>query len=441
MRILYFILFFTLKYTLRVFYPRIKIVGGKNTFLRRTIFVANHPASFMDPLAVAALRRPIVFFMTRADVFTPVSKPFLWASQMLPIHRQHDGGDTREKNTKSFEMAFRVLKGGRGLLIFGEGFTDDVFIRRLKPVKKGAAKIGFETLEKLNWSKNVYMAGVGSNYANPNRMRSDLLISSSDEFLLNDYREMYEENPNKAITAVTRRVEKLMQEQITHIQDAKQSEFHEQMMMLTRRGMNPDSVDLSIPLERRWKYSQRLANWLNEQNVEENETLTELKEDIAGYFKLLNRMRIQDKYIYWKQTNPKGGRSKEVLMMLALFPFAILGLIHCGPLYILVKRFVEKTFKRRVFWGSVKLVAGKILIGLINLPFIWLFYYLVYPSWWLAIAYYLSIGLFGLAAYMWFRNLEYFKTKGAINKANVEAFIEKRKALVARLEDTLPVNL
>lgn len=441
MRILYFILFFTLRYALRIFYPRITVVGSPKKFFRRTIYVANHPASFMDPLAVAAMRTPIVFFMTRADVFTPVSKPFLWAAQMLPIHRQHDGGDTKLKNEQTFIQAYKVLKGGRGLLIFGEGFTDDVFIRRLKPVKKGAAKIGFQTLEKLNWSKEVKMAAVGSNYANPNQMRSDLLISTSEEFALNDYREMYEENPSKAITVVTRRIEQLMQDQITHVEDTAQLEFHEQMMMLTRKGMNPNSVDRSIPLERRWRYSQRLAHWLNEKKVDEDEKISSLKEDIASYFKLLKRTRIEDKYVYWKQTNPSGGRTKELLMMIALFPFAILGMIHCAPSYFLIKGFVEKTFKRRVFWGSVKLVAGKILIGLINLPFIWLFYYLIYPSWGLSVLYYLFIGLFGLAAYMWFRNFTQFKTKGIIHKTNLDALIKKRVQLVERLEGILPTSL
>ena len=441
MRILYFILFFTLNYTLRIFYPRIKIVNSPFRFFGRTIYVSNHPASFMDPLSVAALRRPIVFFMTRADVFTPLVRPFLWACQMIPIYRQHDEGDTQKNNDRSFELASRVLIGKRNLLIFGEGFTDDVFIRRLKPVKKGAAKIGFQTLEKIDWSKKVYMAAVGNNYSLPNRMRSDLLIATSDEFCLNDYREMYEENPNKAITVVTRRIEDMMKEQITHIENKEYSNFHEQMMMLTRKGMNPDSVDKAIPLERRWRYSQRLASWLNEQDVENDSKLLKLKNDISGYFELLKRMRIEDKYVYWKQTNPGGSRLKEIGMMILLFPFAILGLIHCGPWYLIVKRFVEKSFKRRVFWGSVKLVMGKIVIGLVNIPAIFLFYYFVYPSWLLAIAYYFAIGLFGLAAYMWFRNLEYFKVKGQINKADISKFIEKRKDLVSRVEDVVPKTI
>lgn len=441
MRLVYFILYFTLKYAFWIFYPRKKMVNSPKEFFGRTIYVANHPASFMDPLVIAALRRPIVFFMTRADVFTPISKPFLWACQMLPIYRQHDGGDTKGKNSEVFKRASNVLKGGRNLLIFGEGFTDDVFIRRLKPVKKGAAKIGFETLESINWSKKIYMAGVGSNYSRPNQMRSDLLISTSDKFCLNDYREMYEENPNKAITEATRRVEALMQEQITHIKDKEQSNFHEEMMILTRKGMNADSFDPELSLKQRWKYSQNLAHWLNEKDVENEEELTALKKDLTSYFALLKRMKLKDKYVYWRQTNPNGGRSKHILLMILLFPFGVLGLIHCGPVYFLVKRFAEKSFKRDVFWGSVKMILGKIGMGLINIPVIFLFYHFVYESWGLAILYYALIGVFGVAAYDWFLNLKAFKTKGEVQKANLDKIIEKRKSLVQRIEQVLPDSL
>ena len=214
MRLIYFILYFSLPYALRIFYRQVRTVNAPKEFLGGTIYVSNHPASFMDPLVIAALRNPIVFFMTRSDVFTPISRPLLWASHMLPIYRQHDGVDTKDKNMETFDKCKAVLKGGRNLLIFGEGFTDDTPIRRLKPVKKGAARIGFTTLESLNWSKKIYMAAVGNNYTEPNLMRSDVLISTSDKICLNDYKELYLSNPNKAINDVTKLIEKLMKEQL-----------------------------------------------------------------------------------------------------------------------------------------------------------------------------------------------------------------------------------
>ena len=438
MRLVYFILFFTLKYTLRVFYPRIKTINTPKQFGGRTIYVSNHAASFMDPLVVASLRPPIVFFMTRSDVFTPISRPLLWASHMLPIYRQHDGEDTKAKNEEVFQKCARILKYGRNLLIFGEGFTDDVFVRRLKPVKKGAVRIGFNTLETINWKKKIYIAAVGCNYSRPNKMRSDVLVSTSEKICLNDYREAYETNPNKVITELTKRVEKLMQEQITHVQDIKNTDLHEHIMILTRRGMNPDSFDRKYSLKERWKYSQNLAHWLNKQDVPNNESLSSFQEEAKSYFSLLKRVKLEERLLFWKINHPNGSRLKELLTMIALTPLGILGVLHLGLPYILVKRFVEKSFKRKVFHGSVKLIVGMISMGLLNIPVIFLFHAYVYPSWGLAILYYFLIGIFGLCAYVWMLNFKDFKAKGMINKMDTSKFENKRAQLVEQLKAVVP---
>lgn len=438
MRFFYFMLKITLPYTTRIYYPRQKIVNGPKERFGRTIYVSNHAASFMDPLVVAALRRPIVFFMTRSDVFTPVTKPILWAAHMLPIYREHDGEDTKGKNTEVFKKCAKVLSFGRNLLIFGEGFTDDVFIRRLKPVKKGAVRIGFAALQELDWKKKIYIAAVGCNYSDPNEMRSDLLIATSDKICLNDYKKEYEQNPNKVITELTKRVEALMREQITHVDNKEMAPFHENVMKITRKGMNARCSDTSVPLEKRWRYSQRLAHWFNENVTSDNEELMSLKKELETYFSLLRKFRLEERYLY-EFHEKKGSRMKELLFLVTMWPFAILGLIHCGPWYFITKRFVEKTFKRRVFWGSVKLLMGKILMGLINIPVIFLFYKFVYPSYWLAFAYYLCIGLFGLAAYMWFRNLKSFKIKGAMKKVDIAKFWAKRTELAEKIKQLIPV--
>ncbi len=438
MRLLYFILKVTLNYTLRVFYPRMAFNNSPKQFFGRTIYVSNHAASFMDPLVVAGLRMPIVFFMTRSDVFTTFSKPFLWMCQMLPIYRQHDGEDTKAKNEAVFKQTTRILSFGRNLLIFGEGFTDDTFIRRLKPVKKGAVRMGFLALESMDWKKKIYLAAVGVNYSHPNKMRSDILISHSDKICFNDYRKAYEENPNKTINELTKKLEKMMQEQITHVEKKENAPFHENIMRLTRKGMNPENFDRSIPLKKRWRYSQKLANWMNTQNVDEDEKLSKLKSDLDGYFKLLKRFRLEERLVFWKKQNPSGSRLKEVLMMIVLFPFALLGFIHFGIPYIFIKRFVEKSFRRKVFWGSVKLIMGMIGFGLLNIPFIFIFYHLVYPSWWLAIGYYFATGLFGLAAYVWMLNLKDFKMKGFINNTDLSKFFKKREDLMKEIRAVIP---
>lgn len=436
MRFLYLVLKFTLPYPLRVFYRQVRNINSPKEYLGRTIFVSNHANSFMDPLVVASVRNPIVFFMTRSDIFNKKTQPILWASHMLPIYREHDGEDTRSKNEEVFKKCTTILKNGRNLLLFGEGFTDDVFIRRLKPVKKGAVKIGFQSLEDLNWNKKIYIAAVGVNYTSPNRMRSDVLLSSSDRICLNDYREDYLENPNKTITTVTRLIEKMMQEQITHVENKDDAPLHENIMILTRRGMNVDNFDHSLTLKERWKYSQKLANWLNTQDLSTNNKLAQFRDNAENYFNLLKKYKLEENYLYWKETG--GSRVAELLKLIMLFPFAILGILHAGLPYIIVKQFVEKSFRRKVFWGSVKLMLGKFLIAIFNIPTIFLFYYYIYPSWWLAITYFFTIGLTGLAAYMWFVNFKRFRIKGKISKMDTSKFAEKRKELMEEMKTVVP---
>jgi hypothetical protein len=108
-------------------------------------------------------------------------------------------------------------------------------------------------------------------------------------------------------------------------------------------------------------------------------------------------------------------------------------------MYFILKKFIEKSFKRKVFWGSVKLLLGMIGFGLINIPAIFLFEAFIYPSYWLGFVYYAFIGLFGLAAYMWFINLKRFKEKGIVSKADLSKLIAKRNELLAKIKTEIPV--
>jgi hypothetical protein len=434
MRPLYLFVWWCLSYSLRLFYKRIELINPPKSYFGRTIYMSNHAASFMDPLVVACFRKPIVFFMTRSDVFTPISKPLLWSVHMLPIYRQLDGVNTKEKNSEVFQECSKVLKSKRNLLVFAEGFTDDVFVRRLKPIKKGAVRIGFSALEYMNWSEKVYISAVGCNYSEPNRMRSDLLISTSESICLNDYREEYLANSNKVITELSSLAEKMMQDQITHIENPHLTELHEAIMILTRKGMNATSYNKKYKLKDRYLYSKRLANWLNLEPIENLEPLKEVAED---YIHSLKQMGVTDDEI-WRLKNNQYDLAQKMIKLLLLFPLALLGALHCGLPYILVKKFVEKKFKRSVFWGSTKLLLCMILMGFLNMPILFYFdNFFNISSWW-GIIYYLLIGLFGLAFYISYSTLKEIIGQSRLNKVNTEKILEKREQLFDLIKKNIP---
>ncbi|PKR80057.1 hypothetical protein CW751_11870 [Brumimicrobium salinarum] len=439
MRPLYFLLKFTLKITLWVYYPRFKNINPPKKRFSRTIFMCNHASSFMDPLVIASSQKPIVFFMTRSDVFTPLLKPILWAAHMLPIYRKHDGEDTKKKNEEVFEKCASILKFGRGLIVFSEGFTDDVFVRRLKPVKKGAVRIGFLALERINWKKKIYVQGVGVNYSDPKVLGSDCLISNAEPVCLNDFKEAFEEDPNKTIHELTMRLEEDMRNQITDVRDLDFTDFHEHVMRLTRKGMHNKDADKSKTLIARWKYSKRLADWMNERDLKENTQILKLKNRLSQYFDRLNEVQIEE-HILYKTIRNKRNRSQELFFLITLSPIVVVGLLLNYLPYKLIKNFVEKSFKRPVFWSSVKMLLGAVAVFVYNLILAVLVAFIfdtsLFPI--------LLIGLFiiplsGVITRNWFDTLSEFKKLKRAQNLNHSALAMERDELLSTIYKLIPV--
>ena len=405
MKILYLTFYILFNLGFRLYFKRVRTLNIKRKGLGRTIYVSNHPAAFMDPLAIALYGKRVVHFMARADVFKTIFKPIFTAAHMLPIYRQLDGGDTREKNKQVFLKTSELIRKNGNILIFGEGFTDEVFIRRVKPIKKGAFRIGFSALEAMNWEHKVYVNGIGCNYSAPNMARSELLLASADPICLNDYRSDYEENPSRIISVLTAILEADIKNSIIHVENQEWLEFHDHAMKLTRQGMDPLCYDDSYSLEQRYHYGRQLAKSLNDKSEEELVQLEPLKSEITAYFNGLASLNISENERYLNASK-SWGIPKRLLKILVSLPFALLGLIHAGLWYLLVKRFVEKVFKRPVFWGSSKLIILLALVGIVNIPFIFLIahYFACLGSvyaYLIAFTYYFFIWFYAFMAYAW----------------------------------------
>ena len=407
MRFLYFVMYYILNYTLRLYFRNIKVHNKPSKF-GKTIYVSNHAASFMDPLVIAAFNRSVVYFLTRSDVFTPFTKPIFWIAHMLPIYRQRDGVNTKEKNNEVFKKCTETLLRNRNLLIFGEGVTDDQFVRRLKPLKKGALRIGFTTLEACDWKENVYIAAIGCNYSNPSRFRSDLLIKNSKPILLNDFKEEYLENPSKVISKLTLKIQRVLQSELTHVDAIEDTSYHERIMMVQRKGMC-DTFSNRPNLKERWSYSSSLATKINEGSIQLTD---DIKDEIDSYFNNLKDMGVSDDLVFDSKSN--SFKTSQFLFQLMTLPIAVLGFIHCSLFYFSIKEFVEKKFRRDVFWGSTKLIMMIFIAGPINL--LVLVFLPAFIGWPLSVLYFLAVPFFGFiflnALVFWKRVYRIQKLKG-----------------------------
>lgn len=439
MRPIYLILkVLSLRYAYALFYKRLKAINNIHPRFGSTIYISNHPNSFMDPMMIGFVNRPVVHFMTRSDVFKWWLQPVLWASHMLPIFRQHDGEDTKTANQGSFDKVSRALARGQNILIFGEGFTDDTPILGLKPVKKGGVRMGFMALQSINWSKKIYLCALGVNYSDRNKRGSEVVLVSGNRICLNDYKEAFEANPNKTITELTKRIEKEMQECIIYVANSKWYSFVDTIMQLTRKGYNNENHDDTIPVEERLAYSQRLATWVNKQDLE-REDLQELKKDLDGYFALLKRMKMQDRFVRAKQQPELMNRTKEFLILLFAWPVALIGFVHGFIPYLLAKKMTEKMFRRKVFWGSVKMMLGKLFGTIYNIPVIWVITHFFFPYWWMGFIYFWIVPALCQVTWIYVKAFQEFRIKGAMKTLDVSKFEGRRAELLQRIEKLVEV--
>lgn len=434
MRPLYFIFWLGLGFSFRLFFKRVVQVRPNKTRFGRTIFVSNHPSAFLDPIVIARLRKPVIFFMTRSDVFNKFTKPLFWLAHMLPIYRQQDGGNSQEKNKKVFKKATQALARNRNLLVFGEGITDDIFERRLKPIKKGAIRIGFTALEDLNWSVEIKIQGLGINYTNPGFLRSEVLIAGAEPIVLNDYKEAYLENPSRVISELNRVLELRMQGQITHLITDENVILHEQLMMLTRKGMNVHCFDHNLSLEERWQYSQNLAQALNENKYENNAIWEHLKQVIQAYFAELAKNKLTEAELYWFRIE-KNWKQNQYLKMVLWFPFFILGLIHVALPYFWVKRFVEKILKRPVFWSGAKLGMLLVILPIWNLVVLAVASNFICAGWLYWLLYFMCLNLVAHGFHRFITTWKIWRKSRNYSAQNTTEIVNQRKALIELIKE------
>jgi hypothetical protein len=395
----------------------------------------------MDPLVIACFQKPIVFFMTRSDVFKPMVKPILASANMLPIYRQMDGGDTAEQNKSVFVECYHILKTKRSPLLFGEGITDDIFERRLKPIKKGSARMAFGAMEYYDWNLDLSIQCLGLNYEDPTKMRGNLLIKNAAPIKVADYKNLYLTNTDLAIDQLTRDIEKAIQAQITHIENSEYFEFHDQIMRITYRGMHYEEHDKSMDILERQAYSKRLADEINVLSKTQNQAFLQLKQSISEYFNLLKIQGIKNSHVYEFATSGKLSNKQHFLFLILMWPFVLIGILLMGIPYWITKRTVEKKFKRKVFWLSTKMVLGLFIAGLYNIAIAILFYHLLLSNIWATLLFYFTIpAATFLIAHQYKTRWIKFQEKRRAMKLEMAEYVTKRAEIIKQINLFLLAN-
>ena len=132
---------------------------------KAVIFLSNHQNALLDPLLITIKSTRKNYFLTRAAVFkNPTVAKILNSLQMLPVYRMVDGANTIQKNRAIFTFCTKLLHQKKSIILFPEGSHS--LNRKIRPLKKGAARIIEETLQKYP-DTEIVIIPIGVNYQAP----------------------------------------------------------------------------------------------------------------------------------------------------------------------------------------------------------------------------------------------------------------------------------
>ncbi len=344
----------TIGTAIRLFFRRIAIVGTENLPIDKPIIlVSNHPSAFMDPLVLGIILKKPLYFFARADIFKPgFSNWIMKQAHMSPIYRIVDGAELLEKNDMVFSSAYQLLFQKKTLLLFGEGFTDEEFIRRVKPMKKGSMRIALGAENKFDFKLDVKIVCVGINYSDPHKFRSDVLVSFSQPIEVRKYKDSFLEHNNKAMQELNKEIYSSLKKEVIHIENVAYTELFEQLLIVSRKGINNDFYDKNIPLPERWKFSKQLSAAFNKMGNENSIEMEVLKNKCGEYFNGLNKLNLTDESLINTGRSNSDSSFVNCLILFFTFPLFLLGMFN-NYLPVKLSTLLSKMIsKRPVFWKS-----------------------------------------------------------------------------------------
>jgi len=398
----------------KVFYRKVVVLNNyKVPANEPLIFTPNHQNALMDALAMLFSVKNQLVFMARSDIFKKFA-PILYFMKILPIYRIRDGIDTLKKNKAVFDKTVDVLNAYNGLVILPEGNHKDE--RRLRPLKKGFARIAFQTEETGSVEQGLQIVPVGIDYDNYTDCRSRQLINFGEPIKVSDFLKAYQENPAIGLNKIKDYLALHMKPLMIDIESTEYYQLINNVRVLYRRnmclklGLNPaDEAD-------GFYADQKFVKIMSDAIDELPETIVKLDNDFKKIIKALKKFKLQPKDLVSKSSIT--GFFGKALLLLVTFPLFLYGYInHLFAFqipYTLTHRVKDLMFRTSFMF-------------VLTLVFFPLFYFIqtaivliVTHSWLIAGGYFLTLPLFAIISWKWknlfismstdLRKIKFYKT-------------------------------
>jgi len=392
----YRLLRFLISKAFNIYYKRIDIVGLETVPKDKPFILAiNHQNALSDPLTVASKIDFHPIYLTRADIFSnELNRKILLWFKMIPIYRQRDGVDTLKKNQVVFDTCIQELQDNGSILIFPEGNHEGK--HRVRPLKKGLARIAFSAAERSDFNLPLQIIPVGVSYSAYRKFHNDLTIWFGEGLEVSAYYNLYQEDSKKAIAELTQHVRKAMQQYTLHVSHVAHYETIYHLQCLFKDEYVAQYGGGNKKAWRNVLAGQALIKAMDRHVAQFGEAeIQNISTTLQTYLSMLVSLRIRD-HVVRKAPYTGGKLGFQALGLAVASPLFLWGLIHNYLPYYLSDQFARK-LKDQQFHSSIEFLVGFVLFP------VW--YLLLFVTAWIvtkrvdwALGYLLSLPLSGIGA-------------------------------------------
>ncbi len=405
------------------------------------IFAPNHVNAFIDPVAVGILTTRKVRFFARGDVFKGrIAKTLLNSMGISPMYRLQEGYTEIKRNDKTFEECRKRLSDNKVILIFPEGIC--IQDRRLVPLKKGLARIVFQTEETMNFKKEVLIIPVGLNYTAAYKFRSKLFIDIGKPLSVKEYEEQFKHDKVRTINDFTKVLENKMKEHLVIINNKDNDEVMLALEEIYLEQWINENRGNAKDLKQQYTATRELAAMVNFLETNHQPLLEDLKQNTTDYLKHLKQAHLRDHLLRPEKISKMNFGTFVLESQLILWGSIVylFGLLTNYPPFFLGKFIANKKIKQNEFFASVYLHVAMI---------VWVIYFgvqlltvaLVFRNWGLLGGYALSVIILGYFC-LWFYPIRQkifgrWRLLRMVRKqrADIESFVHQRSEIIVLIEE------
>ena len=353
--------------TTKMFFKNILVQNANRVpYNKPVILASNHPNSLVDPIVIGLTLPRNVYFLARGDVFNSTLKGKLLNSfHVLPIFRKEDTQKNYLLNQKTFIQCNKLLKQNKSILIFSEGFC--IQEKKLRPLKKGTARMAIEAMEFFDYNLDVQIVPVSINYSQPVKFRSDLVISFGNAISVTNYLNEIKESKSKASILITRELESSLKQELIIINERDFEEFAMQSEEICKEHLKDNGkVNFESKVET-FGFRKQQASEINNLVAKEPVLMSDLRSDLKHYFTLIEQKELRD-YLLNNEHRPYSMFFVPLLLLITFPLFAIGALLHFFPFYKSYS-FAKKLTRQMEFFASVMLPSAGLMYFLLYILF------------------------------------------------------------------------